>query len=248
MSPSLARFRPALLVLLIFAAGLSPAAAQNALRGPATAAEPAAAEAPGLFRKTVVYVQRMQASLQRDLTGAVRKMRTAESSGPFFVLAMLAFLYGIFHAAGPGHDGDGRVVHRVGVESARNRELPVGERVDAEVHAGRADARGREVQRRERERVGLERVERAGEQRDLEHVQRAAAAQHLLEGREHVGELRAVRHGHDLDHARVVGHVDVPCAETRRAGEKYYRARRQTVAKCANCSQGLLGFRRQFRG
>lgn len=99
--------RSALLVLLLLLGGVPSALAANPLKAaPSEVAEPSLAE-PGLWRKSIVYVQRMQASLQRDLTGAVRKMKGSDSLAPFFTLAMLAFFYGIFHAAGPGH---GKVV------------------------------------------------------------------------------------------------------------------------------------------
>jgi len=99
--------RWAFLALLMLFGGLPAAEATTALPGSQAEAERPTAAAPGPLRKTVIYVQRMQASLQRDLTRAVREMKSADSSGPFFFLALLSFLYGIFHAAGPGH---GKVV------------------------------------------------------------------------------------------------------------------------------------------
>ena len=94
-----------LLVTLSLAA-LVPAAFAN----PLTGGTPAAAEAqepPSFWRRTVFAIQRMQASLQRDLSGAVRQIKAADSTAPLATLVLLAFLYGIFHAAGPGH---GKVV------------------------------------------------------------------------------------------------------------------------------------------
>ena len=94
-----------LLVTLSLAA-LVPAAFAN----PLTGGTPAAAEAqepPSNWRRTVFAIQRMQASLQRDLSGAVRQIKAADSTAPLATLVLLAFLYGIFHAAGPGH---GKVV------------------------------------------------------------------------------------------------------------------------------------------
>lgn len=98
----------ALLFLWIFgaAAPAAPAAAANPLTGGAPAAAEAREEA-GFWRRTVFYIQRQQASLQRDLSAAVRQLKSAESTAPLVTLVLLAFFYGIFHAAGPGH---GKVV------------------------------------------------------------------------------------------------------------------------------------------
>lgn len=94
------------LLLSLSLAALVPAASANPLTGGAPAAAEAA-EPPGLLRRIVFAVQRMQASLQRDLSAAVRQIKTADSAAPLATLVMLAFFYGIFHAAGPGH---GKVV------------------------------------------------------------------------------------------------------------------------------------------
>jgi len=60
-----------------------------------------------IWNSTIGAVSRMQVKLHRELASLSRKLETAESPGPFLALALAAFLYGVFHAAGPGH---GKVV------------------------------------------------------------------------------------------------------------------------------------------
>lgn len=61
---------------------------------------------PAIWQKTVIYAIQMQRDLHRDLATA---MRAVEQAGPaaHWTLISLGFLYGLFHAAGPGH---GKVV------------------------------------------------------------------------------------------------------------------------------------------
>jgi len=73
-------------------------------------AEPSLAQAPppafgarppapsGLFG----WIVEQQAVFYRRLSGAVRGIRTGDA-GAFATLVGLSFLYGVFHAAGPGH-------------------------------------------------------------------------------------------------------------------------------------------------
>jgi len=61
----------------------------------------AAPPASGPFAAFFAYVAAKQAEFYRALTGAVEAMKTDGSA--FRVLAGLSFVYGIFHAAGPGH-------------------------------------------------------------------------------------------------------------------------------------------------
>ncbi|MEM8948203.1 MAG: nickel/cobalt transporter [Pseudomonadota bacterium] len=61
---------------------------------------------PAAWQKTVIYAIQMQRELHRDLATA---MRAVEQAGPaaHWTLISLGFLYGLFHAIGPGH---GKVV------------------------------------------------------------------------------------------------------------------------------------------
>ncbi len=61
---------------------------------------------PAAWQKTVVYAIQMQRELHKDLAAA---MRAVEQAGPaaHWTLISLGFLYGLFHAIGPGH---GKVV------------------------------------------------------------------------------------------------------------------------------------------
>ncbi len=61
---------------------------------------------PVVWQKTVIFAIQMQRDLHKDLASA---MRAVETSGPaaHWTLVSLGFLYGLFHAIGPGH---GKVV------------------------------------------------------------------------------------------------------------------------------------------
>ncbi|MGI9489832.1 MAG: nickel/cobalt transporter [Geminicoccaceae bacterium] len=61
---------------------------------------------PTVWQKTVIFAIQMQRDLHKDLAAA---MRAVETSGPaaHWGLVSLGFLYGLFHAIGPGH---GKVV------------------------------------------------------------------------------------------------------------------------------------------
>ncbi len=109
MSPSGRRI--AALVLLSLVLGLvpaswAPAAAQSLPGLPPAEAETAAPEV-GFWQRTRFEIARLQQELQRDLAGLVRELKTGESLVPLATLLFFSFLYGVVHAAGPGH---GKVV------------------------------------------------------------------------------------------------------------------------------------------
>ena len=103
-----------LLLLLLFllaapvtsaiAAGPFPSAGSGADR-PSAAAAPA--EPPGLISRYLLQLRQVQASLHRQLAGAAGDVAATGSSAAMLALIGIGFLYGIFHAAGPGH---GKVV------------------------------------------------------------------------------------------------------------------------------------------
>ena len=69
-------------------------------------AQPSSApsRAPGLFRRWTALIGALQTQFNRDLTAGLKAFR---DSGAFWWLGGVSFLYGIVHAAGPGH---GKVV------------------------------------------------------------------------------------------------------------------------------------------
>lgn len=60
-------------------------------------------ETPGFIQRTLFEIRRVQRNLQRDLADAVDEFKKSSSSKAAFILVGLAFLYGVFHAVGPGH-------------------------------------------------------------------------------------------------------------------------------------------------
>ncbi|MDX1575580.1 MAG: nickel/cobalt transporter [Kiloniellales bacterium] len=57
----------------------------------------------GLWARTVIYVRNQQRDLHRELAGAIKALRRDGSATAAWSLIVLSFLYGVFHAAGPGH-------------------------------------------------------------------------------------------------------------------------------------------------
>lgn len=53
--------------------------------------------------RTILYVQAEQQRLHRSLAGAIRTLKDEGSATAAWALVALSFLYGVFHAAGPGH-------------------------------------------------------------------------------------------------------------------------------------------------
>lgn len=75
---------------------------------------------PAVWQKTVVFAIQMQRDLHRDLAAA---MRAVEESGAaaHWGLISLGFLYGLFHAIGPGH---GKVVISTYLATHESRLVP----------------------------------------------------------------------------------------------------------------------------
>lgn len=61
------------------------------------------AENPSFLTRTILYVQSEQQRLHRSLAGAIRTLKEEGSVTAAWALIALSFLYGLFHAAGPGH-------------------------------------------------------------------------------------------------------------------------------------------------
>lgn len=80
--------------------GVNPAGAQAPAQSETGAAE---AEAPGLWTSSLALVRQEQRRLHRALAGAIRSLRAEKSTAAAWSLLVTSFLYGLFHAAGPGH-------------------------------------------------------------------------------------------------------------------------------------------------
>ena len=94
----------ALFLPVVFCALASTAWAQNALPMPGSAGP---AQDPGFFSSLMRDIMAMQQGYYRSMAGALRSLNLQGSAAAAWTLASLSFLYGIFHAAGPGH---GKVV------------------------------------------------------------------------------------------------------------------------------------------
>lgn len=93
------KWRAAALILLLCVAASAPALAQGA--NPLGVPAPAGPAAGGPVADFLAWVYAWQLYLQRALTAAVKALKT-DPQGVWF-LAGFSFLYGVFHAAGPGH-------------------------------------------------------------------------------------------------------------------------------------------------
>lgn len=58
---------------------------------------------PSLFRQFTFEMARLQREANARLSSEIRRMRDEGTWSPALVIMMLSFLYGVFHAAGPGH-------------------------------------------------------------------------------------------------------------------------------------------------
>ncbi|MCF8470575.1 MAG: nickel/cobalt transporter [Parvibaculum sp.] len=85
-----------------FAAMPSPALAQSPFAVPGSDAAPAAPD-PGLFTSALRTIMAMQQEYYRAMAGALRAVNLQHSLAAAWALVSVSFLYGIFHAAGPGH-------------------------------------------------------------------------------------------------------------------------------------------------
>ena len=88
------------LLLGLLGAPLPEAAAQGL---PGLGQKAAPAEEPGFLSRAYFEIQQLQATTQRRLTGIVRDIKAGEGLAAAALLIVFSFLYGIFHAAGPGH-------------------------------------------------------------------------------------------------------------------------------------------------
>jgi ABC-type nickel/cobalt efflux system permease component RcnA len=79
--------------------GVGPPPAERPL---APSASPAAAP-PGLLQRAGGWLMQQQQLAHRELASAVRRFRSADPLSAALLLAAISFVYGVLHAAGPGH-------------------------------------------------------------------------------------------------------------------------------------------------
>lgn len=92
----------AVLFMLQFA-GVGPAEASLVKQRETATNASAPTASPGLWTRTVHYIQVQQQTFYRKLAGAVKEVKANRSFEAAWSLVFLSFIYGIFHAAGPGH-------------------------------------------------------------------------------------------------------------------------------------------------
>ncbi|MEQ8320400.1 MAG: nickel/cobalt transporter [Rhodospirillales bacterium] len=93
-----------LLVMLGLPGGHAHADPQGTLKPPAETTAPAAQNDIGYTDRVVIWVFTQQRKFHRELTSRLREMAEGGSNWKFvWPLIAASFLYGIFHAAGPGH-------------------------------------------------------------------------------------------------------------------------------------------------
>lgn len=59
--------------------------------------------APGWWMRTTIWMRMQQQALYKQLTGALKAVKETNTLAAGWGLVMVSFLYGVFHAAGPGH-------------------------------------------------------------------------------------------------------------------------------------------------
>jgi len=105
--PVLFAFAAAMALAIFCLAALStgqPARATSLVDQRAVAeGPPAGLRHAGPWTRVVVYVREQQQHFYRALAGAVKGIKTDGSAAAAWALVSLSFLYGMFHAAGPGH-------------------------------------------------------------------------------------------------------------------------------------------------
>ncbi|MFO8153357.1 nickel/cobalt transporter [Thioalkalivibrio sp.] len=101
-TPARGRFNllGSVLLLAALALLLAPTVAASSPFAPAPASE--AAE-PGLMDRASAWILQTQRNLHRQLTTVLHELDEAPTARTAAVLVIASFLYGIFHAAGPGH-------------------------------------------------------------------------------------------------------------------------------------------------
>lgn len=92
--------RTATITALVFASAATAALAQSPFAMPDAGAPP---PEPGFFADLSRYIMAMQQEYYRAMAGALRAVNLQGSLAAAWGLVSISFLYGVFHAAGPGH-------------------------------------------------------------------------------------------------------------------------------------------------
>jgi ABC-type nickel/cobalt efflux system permease component RcnA len=104
MGHLLARLMLALMLLSSVLPAMTPALAQLGTdRNTTPQVTETPASEPSFLTQTILYIQAEQQRLHRALAGAIRTLKAEGSVTAAWALISLSFLYGVFHAAGPGH-------------------------------------------------------------------------------------------------------------------------------------------------
>jgi ABC-type nickel/cobalt efflux system permease component RcnA len=104
MGHLLARLMLALMLLSSVLTAMTPALAQLGTdRSTTPQVTETTASEPSFLTQTILYIQAEQQRLHRALAGAIRTLKAEGSVTAAWALISLSFLYGVFHAAGPGH-------------------------------------------------------------------------------------------------------------------------------------------------
>lgn len=104
MGHLLARLTLALVLLSSVLPAMTPALAQLGTdRSTTSQVTETPASEPSFLTQTILYIQAEQQRLHRALAGAIRTLKAEGSVTAAWALISLSFLYGVFHAAGPGH-------------------------------------------------------------------------------------------------------------------------------------------------
>lgn len=108
--------RRLLLALLLAVAGLTAAGLSTAVapasaqernyfgpRGPAAEPERRTTVMPPVVQRTVMAIARAQRELNARLSAEIRAFKESGRLAPAIAILVISFLYGLFHAVGPGH-------------------------------------------------------------------------------------------------------------------------------------------------
>ena len=95
----------ALLAVLVMGllAGAETSAQTNPFTGRTAAETSAPPEDPGIWHRIGVWILTTQKTINRNISETLRDIRTGDSGWALLTGILVAFLYGVVHAVGPGH-------------------------------------------------------------------------------------------------------------------------------------------------
>jgi len=92
-----------LLLVATLGTGFAQTAGPFAPRQPANAAAETAPTEPSLFGRAIAAILQAQRQFHRKLAAALERIRDTGATAAAWTLILTSFLYGVLHAAGPGH-------------------------------------------------------------------------------------------------------------------------------------------------